>query len=58
MNSSLNPAHDDDERRLRAYRGELMILPPSASSSALVELARDLSARRTVAVAFLPKGAA
>jgi hypothetical protein len=40
MDISFNPAGGDEGRRLRAYRGELAILPPSPASCALVEFAR------------------
>src|SRR6266478_4216506 len=41
MDISFNPADGDEGRRLRAYQGELTILPPSSASCALVEFARD-----------------
>src|SRR5882672_941061 len=41
MDISFNPAGGDEGCRLRAYQGELTILPPSSASCALVEFARD-----------------
>jgi hypothetical protein len=41
MDISFDPAGGDEGRRLRAYQGELTILPPSPASCALVEFARD-----------------
>jgi Phytanoyl-CoA dioxygenase (PhyH) len=47
---SFDPAGDDQGRRLRTYQGELTILPPSASSLALVRHARD-----HIEAAFAPR---
>lgn len=47
---SFNPAESDENRRLRAYRGELTVLPPSPASRALVEFARD-----QIEAAFAPR---
>src|SRR5260370_26945338 len=41
MDISFNAAGGDEGRRLRAYQGDLTILPPSSASYALVEFARD-----------------
>jgi hypothetical protein len=41
MDVCFNPAYDDDSRRVRAFQGELTVLPPSPASLALVEFARD-----------------
>jgi hypothetical protein len=50
MDISFDPAGGDDGRRLRAYQGELTILPPSPASCALVEFARD-----QIEAAFSPR---
>ncbi len=50
MDISFNPAGGDEGRRLRAYQGELTILPPSSASCALVEFARD-----QIEAAFAPR---
>jgi hypothetical protein len=47
---SFNRAGSDEDRRRRVYRGELTILPPSPSSLALVEDARD-----QIEAAFAPR---
>jgi hypothetical protein len=41
MDISFNPADGDEGRRLRAFQGELTILPPSSASCALVDFARE-----------------
>jgi hypothetical protein len=49
MDISFDPAGGDEQRRRHAYRGDLMILPPSPASHAFVE-----TARRQIEHAFAP----
>ena len=49
MDVSFDPACGEDSRRIRAFHGELMLLPPTPASLALVELARD-----QIEAAFMP----
>jgi hypothetical protein len=50
MDISFNLADGDEGRRNRALQGELMVLPPSSASRALVELARE-----QIEAAFAPR---